>query len=60
MNQWFPNGNKELICMPLPGHFVDNEGQVLVHQGGEMPTQSNVQTLMVTRGGSYNWFVHHL
>ena len=27
-----PSGNTELTCMPLSGHFMDNEGRVLVHQ----------------------------
>ena len=27
-----PLGNTESTCMPLSGHFVDIEGQVLVHQ----------------------------
>ena len=32
-NQYIvPFGNTEHTCMPLSGHFVDIEGQVLVHQ----------------------------
>ena len=28
----FSLGNTEPTCMPLSGHFVDTEGQVLVYQ----------------------------
>ena len=27
-----PFGNTEPTCMPLPGHFMDIEGRVLVYQ----------------------------
>ena len=27
-----PFGNTQTTCMPLSGHFMDIEGQVLVHQ----------------------------
>ena len=27
-----PFGNTERTCMPLPGHFLDIEGRVLVYQ----------------------------
>ena len=27
-----PFGNTEPICTPLPGHFMDIEGRVLLHQ----------------------------
>ena len=32
-NQYIvPFGNIEPTCMPLSGHFMDNEGRVLVYQ----------------------------
>ena len=49
-----PFGNTEPTCIPLSGHFMDIESRVLVHQReGEIPTQSNLKCLMVTKGGSY-------
>ena len=54
MSRWLvvPFDNSELTCMSLSGHLVDIEGQVLVHQTGDEPAQSNLQCLVVIKGSS--------